>query len=92
MNYEWDDTKNAANKAKHGIPFEDMERFDWDFAICVDAQTVDFEERELWLGPIATNIVAVVTVERGNDTVRIVSLRPSTRAEFTLWKKEIQNG
>jgi len=91
MNYEWDNKKNVANKAKHGIGFEDMERFDWDFAICVDAQTVDFEERELWLGPIATNVVAVVIVERGNDTVRIVSLRLSTRAELTLWKKEIQN-
>ncbi len=92
MHYEWDTAKNQINQAKHGIPFEEMAQFDWDHAICVDIQIVDFEERELWLGPIATNIVAVVIVERSNDIVRIVSLRRSTRAEFTFWEKEIQNG
>lgn len=87
MNYEWDQAKNTANKAKHGLSFDDMNRFDWTFAICTDAQYVNGEERELWVGPISLTLAAVVTVERTGGVVRIVSLRRATNTEITLWRE-----
>ncbi|WP_298938554.1 BrnT family toxin [uncultured Ruegeria sp.] len=49
MNYEWDSAKNTTNQEKHGLSFDAMDRFDWTFALCVETQVVDHEERELWI-------------------------------------------
>ena len=92
MHYDWDETKNRINKANHGIAFQEMARFDWGFAICLDAQIVGFEERELWIGPIAAALFAVVTVERNEDALRIVSLRQASRLEKSEWRKEFHHG
>lgn len=92
MRYEWDDAKNAANRSKHGIGFEEMSGFDWDFAALLDAQTTDFEARELWAGPIGSRLCAVVTTERHGNTIRIISLRRATNAEIHLWRKEFDHG
>ena len=88
MEYDWDDNKNRTNIGKHGVSFDAMMRFDWDFAICVDAQFVDDEERELWLGPIDANLFAAVTIEKGGDMIRIISLRQATNIERALWRSE----
>ena len=72
--------------------FQEMARFDWGFAICLDAQIVGFEERELWIGPIAAALFAVVTVERNEDALRIVSLRQASRLEKSEWRKEFHHG
>lgn len=92
MRYEWDAAKSVANRSKHGMGFEDMSDFDWDFAALLDAQTVDFEARELWAGPIGNNLCAVVATERHDDTIRIISLRRATNAEIRLWRKEFAHG
>ena len=73
-----------------------MHKFDWDLAISPDSQFIDQEERELWLGPIALRIVAVVVVvvvvERDDGILRIISLRRATNQEINLWKREVQSG
>lgn len=92
MRYEWDETKNAANRRKHGIGFEEMAGFDWDFAALLDVHAVDFEARELWAGPIGDRLCAVVTTERHGNTIRIVSLRRATSTEIRLWRKEFDHG
>lgn len=92
MSLEWDETKNAINKVKHGLGFEAMARFDWNFAICLDAQFVKGEERELWAGPIDAGLFAVVTVEQSENTLRIISLRPATNTEKAKWRKEFHHG
>ena len=43
MIYEWDEAKNLANQAKHGLSFEDMARFDWNLAVLMNEEIVDFE-------------------------------------------------
>ena len=91
MQYEWDTTKNNTNQRKHGLSFEQMRDFDWPLALLTDSQFIDLEERELWLGPISRNVVAVVVVERGDEKLRIISLRQATNQEISLWKREIQN-
>lgn len=90
MNYEWDEAKRISNKAKHGVDFANMPKFDWNFAVCLDAQLVEGEARELWIGPIDAALFAVVSVERGQNTIRIVSLRRATNPEIASWRKEFQ--
>jgi uncharacterized DUF497 family protein len=36
VDYEWDDAKSEANAAKHGVPFEAAETFDWESALVVE--------------------------------------------------------
>jgi uncharacterized DUF497 family protein len=88
VQYEWDITKNNTNQRKHGLSFEQLRDFDWPLTLLTNSQFIDFEERELWLGPISRN---VVVVERGDEKLRIISLRQATNQEISLWKREIQN-
>lgn len=92
MRYEWDDDKNATNRSKHGISFDAMAGFDWDYAALLDMQVVQFETRELWAGPIGDNLFAVVATERHGNTIRIISLRRATNTEIRLWREEFSNG
>ncbi len=100
MRIEWDQAKNATNREKHGLGFEAMERFDWDFAALLDTKTLDTktldgEARELWAGPADSLLVAVVVAEReGEDEIvlRIISLRRATNAEKALWRQEFHHG
>jgi uncharacterized DUF497 family protein len=88
VQYEWDITKNNTNQRKHGLSFEQLRDFDWPLTLLTNSQFIDLEERELWLGPISRN---VVVVERGDEKLRIISLRQATNQEISLWKREIQN-
>lgn len=92
MRYEWDDAKNALNRRKHGIGFEDMARFDWDFAVLLQQQVVAFERRELWAGIIGDGIFAVVVTERHGDITRIISLRRANNVERRIWQREFHDG
>ena len=90
MDYEWDENKSDWNRRNRGFSFGIMRDFDWDFALLADVQTVDYEERELWIGPIGTQLYAVVLIWRG-DNVRIISLRRAEQTDITKWRKEFQN-
>lgn len=92
MRYDWNEAKNAANRRKHGLGFEDMAGFDWDFAALLETQAVNYEVRELWAGPIGDKLCAVVTTERHGNMIRIVSLRRATNTEIALWRKEFRHG
>lgn len=92
MRYTWDDEKNAKNRQKHGIDFDEMSGFDWSFAALLDAQIVDLEERELWAGPIGNRLFAVVVTERHGAVLRIISLRRATNTEIALWREEFSHG
>lgn len=92
MRLTWDPSKNESNKAKHGLSFDAMARFDWDFALLFETQIIDGEIRDLIIGPIDARLVAVVTTERDDDTLRIVSLRPATNTEIRHWREEFHNG
>ena len=91
MDYEWDTEKSEATRRLRGFGFEIIEDLDWDFALCVGVQSVDYEERELWLGPIGKRLYAVVTTQR-NEKIRIISLRHATQVEIQIWRNEFHNG
>ncbi len=91
MKLVWDDTKNMRNQRKHGLAFDAMIRFDLGWAICVDAQVIDHEEREQWIGPIGSRLVTVIAVGPVDNALRLISLRRATNHEIALWKQEFQN-
>lgn len=84
MEVAWDEAKNLANQAKHGVSFEEasvlftsganyLEIFD-------DAHSDD-EERFIAIGPIRRGVVLVVWTEQDEDTTRIISARWATKGE-----------
>ncbi|MGR3435873.1 MAG: BrnT family toxin [Shimia sp.] len=80
MRYEWDAEKRAANPAKHGLDFADVEeRFDWDMAEFRDDHTRD-EPRSQAIGHLGYGVVVIVFTMRG-DACRIISMRRAMPAE-----------
>ncbi|MEP7241505.1 MAG: BrnT family toxin [Devosia sp.] len=85
--YEWDEAKNQANRAKHGIGFELIYEFDWSTASFRPDTRFDYgEERNIAYGRIRGRGYAVVYVER-NDRVRVISLRPAHEQEMQRYEK-----
>ena len=86
MTYEWDEEKNRANKAKHGIGFEAMVRFEWDTALLdIDERAYD-ELREVADGLIGPALFHVVFTRR-NHVIRVISLRKTTKKERLNYAK-----
>lgn len=83
--YEWDENKNRANIAKHGIAFDEaMTVFDDDNALYKsDPDHSDEEERFIILGmSTETNLLVVCHCYKESDTVvRIFSARRATKTE-----------
>lgn len=81
MNYEWDDEKNRANIAKHGIDFSKAENFDWSSAIETIDNRKDYgEKRWIALGLIGNRLFVLIYVHRQNY-IRIISLRKANKRE-----------
>ena len=88
VKYEWDAAKNRENARNHGCAFDLMFDFDWAEAVEVLDDRFDYgEERWLALGPIGAKLYALAFSPRGNDKVRVISLRPATRKERTAYVK-----
>ena len=80
--FEWDPAKNASNRRKHRIDFEDaLAVFDdpgmvgW---LCSDPE--DDEERFMAVGRVGWDIVSVVYTPRGAKR-RLISARKANRNE-----------
>jgi uncharacterized DUF497 family protein len=88
VRFDWDEGKNAANQAKHGVSFEEasalflsgvdyLELFD-------EAHSID-EERFIAIGPISRGVVLVVWTEQDDNTIRIISARRATTREHAYY-------
>ncbi len=83
--FEWDDAKNAENKRKHGISFEEAQ------AVFFDENAIEFddpdhsvhEERFILLGLCQSLKVLVVChcYRRDESIIRIFSARKATKKE-----------
>ncbi|MGD9981064.1 MAG: BrnT family toxin [Hyphomonadaceae bacterium] len=88
MQYEWDAAKSRRNQKRHGCSFDVVEGFDWREAIEVLDDRFDYgEERWLALGPIGPKLYALAFSPRGEDKVRVISLRLATRNERNAYVK-----
>ena len=90
--FEWDEAKNRANLRKHGLDFADAEEmFRGGFFYEPDTREDYGENRWTGLGMIRERIAHVVFVERGMETVRVISLRKASRRECKEYEKAIQD-
>ncbi|MGK7883377.1 MAG: BrnT family toxin [Crocosphaera sp.] len=88
MEFEWDDNKNQANIAKHGIDFEQAKAVFNDpwLLIFFDERQEYGELREIAIGrmPLVTQnksfVVVVVYTER-NTVTRLISARKANKQE-----------
>lgn len=92
LKFEWDESKNALNRKKHGIWFEEATSvFDDPLArLFVDPEHSD-EERFILLGfsSSARLLVVVHCYRESESLVRIVSARKATRKESEKYEKRI---
>ena len=82
MQFEWNETKNAANIRKHKIDFSDVP------AVFKGAMLIDYDDRfdyseDRWIGMglLYGIVVVVVFMEPGEDTIRIISARKANAKE-----------
>ena len=87
--YEWDEHKRRSNFAKHGVDFDEIHRFEWDWAIVEEDDTAADEQRMIAAGPIGDRIHIVVFAEQG-DQVRVISLRPANKKECKRYVAQIR--
>lgn len=78
--FEWDEDKNRANIAKHGLDFEDVRPvFLSREALIVEDERQDYaEERFIILCPLHGRMVHVTYTKRG-EAIRIISARANRR-------------
>lgn len=81
MRYQWDEAKSLANRSKHGIGFDVMERFEWDSALVFVDDREDYGElREVAIGFIGISLHYLVFT-RHDEVIRVISLRRATNRE-----------
>ena len=91
LKFEWDKKKNAINKQKHGVAFEDAARVFLDenaLDIPDDSHSTD-EDRRIIIGKVREVLFVVYTERR--DTTRIISARKATPKERGLYYGGIGN-
>ena len=87
MNFEWDEAKNEANIAKHGISFLSAARvFDGPILRYPDTRRDYGEARILAIGLAEGTELAVVYTERG-EAIRIISARRARRDERRTYRQ-----
>lgn len=85
IRFEWDENKNAINKGKHGVSFEEATSvfYDEDALVISDPEHSAEEERFIILGMSSrANLLIVCHCYREADAViRIISARKATKNE-----------
>lgn len=85
MRFEWDESKNVANRRKHGVDFLIAQEVFLDpLATVRQDRFVDFEERWVAIGMARGQLlfVAYTVKEIGNEEIiRIISARIANRSE-----------
>jgi uncharacterized protein len=84
---DFDPAKDKANRRKHGVSFALAAEVDWD-AMWVRADDADAYGEDRWIGvaPKGTRLYTVVFTVRGDETVRIISLRHATNQEIKCYE------
>ncbi len=87
MEFEYDPEKSQANKAEHGIDFEEAQALWGDPDLLeIPARTVD-EPRFLVIGKIGVHHWSAVITYR-NGRIRLISVRRARKEEKALYEDE----
>jgi len=88
MRFEYDPSKSASNKSKHGIDFDEARAlWDDDARVGFEARTTG-EVRRLMVGQISGKLWTAVFTIRG-DAIRLISVRRA-RDEERRWYEDDQ--
>ena len=93
MQFEWDESKAAANIAKHGVSFT-LAREVWDdpLHVVIPERIVEGEERWQALGVVdGVTLLVVVHTYRdrvGDEVIRIIGARCATKHERKTYEEE----
>lgn len=93
MDFDWDAVKEAINRRKHGVSFEDAaEVLQSSLAITVDDLAHSLvEDREKTIGPSPRGrVLIVVHTKRVEGLIRIISARKADRREVADYEEEIR--
>lgn len=85
MEFEFDEKKSEANRAKHGIDFVEAQAL-WldEMRVEIPARTQD-EPRAIVIGMIATKHWSAVISQRG-ERIRLISVRRSRAEEVAIYE------
>ena len=91
MSVEFDQAKDASNRAKHGISLDSGDQFDWETAFEREDDRFDSGEiRFVAVGMIEKRLhVMVFTEGSDDDTVRVISLRLAEKHEARFYHDQI---
>ncbi len=91
MEFEWDEAKNRANVAKHGIGFERACLVFEDFCLMREDRRLDYGEKR-WhiLGTLGESVVILVVITRREEHIRIISARPANQRERIIYYEALQ--
>jgi uncharacterized DUF497 family protein len=88
--YEWDEAKNAANIAKHGVSFELARRiFDGPVLTLRDTRQDYGEIREISIGQVEGVAILVVVHTQREARRRLISARPASERERTRYAQAL---
>ena len=85
MEYEFDEQKSKANKAKHGIDFVEAQTLWEDIDLLEIPARTDDEPRTIVIGKIGDKHWSAIITCR-NEKIRIISVRRSRREERELYE------
>ena len=92
VKYEWDEEKNEENIRKHGFDFADVwEIFESPMRVALDTREDYGEDRLNGICLLGNRIVVVVFTERGEDTIRIISLRKALKHERKKFEEALRD-
>ena len=86
MEYEFDEAKSAANKAKHGLDFSEAQKLWLDVdAVEIPAKSA-VELRKMLIARIKEKIWSAIFTERENK-IRIISVRRARTNEEAIYEQ-----
>ena len=86
MEYEFDEAKSAANKAKHGLDFSEAQKM-WQDADAVEIPAKsNVEQRKMLIARIEEKIWSAIFTER-EIKIRIISVRRARTNEEAMYEQ-----
>ena len=90
--FEWDEAKNQANIAKHGVSFGRAKLiFDGPVVTSIDSRMAYGEIREISIGRVEDLLILTVVHTSRVGRIRIISARPAKRHERMRYEEKIRS-
>jgi len=87
MDFEFDPSKSASNKDKHGLDFEEAKALWLDDKLIELPSRYENEPRRLAIGMIAGKLWSAIFTMR-DDRIRLISVRRARRSEEQLYEDQ----